>query len=119
MDIKWKIIKKHPAHGSVEVVWWDADTNVAIGPLNVSVLDEAGQCPQDAALHRLIDKHTPLRQFERLAAVAAIGPSGMDHVEAEIDVVRTADLSVLAVASPVPVSQEQPIEPSIHDMEVL
>ena len=119
MDIKWKITKKHPAHGSVEVVWWDADTNVAIGPLNVSVLDENGQCPQDAALRRLIDKHTPLRQFERLAVVAALGPNSMDHVEAEIDVVRTADLSVLAVVPPVPVPQEQPIEPSIHDMDVL
>lgn len=119
MDIKWKIIKKHPAHGSVEVVWWDADTNVLIGPLNVSVLDESGQCPQDAALHRLIDKHTPLRQFQRLAAVAALGSNSMDHVEAEIDVVHTAYLSALVVAPTMPVPQEQAIEPSIHDMEVL
>jgi hypothetical protein len=119
VDIKRKITKNNSPHGCVEVVWWDADTGRQIGPINVSVLDDNGQCPQGDALQVLIDKRTPLAEFQRQEKVAALGEGAMAHIEVEVGVERTVDLSVLVVVPPTPTPQEQPIEPSIHNMEVL
>ena len=94
MTIKWKIVKKNPEQGCVEVLWHDEATGTVLGPYNCNVLDEAGAPKSGQALIDAIDGATPVYEFSQAAKLAALPATAMDHIDALIDVEHVANLNV-------------------------
>jgi len=94
MNIKWRITKKNVDQGSIEVLWWDVETGIEVGPYNIFILDGNGCCPQGDSLKRMIDGYTPLGEFDQKAKIMALAATSMDHIDTLLDVEHTADLNV-------------------------
>lgn len=110
MTIKWKIIKKNPEQGCVEVLWHDDASGTTVGPYNCDILDAAGQPKTGQALLDTIHGYTPMHEFQKAAQRATLAPTALDHIDALLDVETVADLNVFVtqaevVTPPDPVSE--------------
>lgn len=65
MNIKWKILQLNPELGSIEVLYFDTDNDMTIGPMNLELPINNGGYGDWAEVEKFINAMTPIYQFEK------------------------------------------------------
>lgn len=108
MNIRWKIVDVIPQSGSIVVLYFDADTGVQIGPLNIDLPIVNGSYPSLSEIETLANAYVPVHLFERAVALAA--QPDMQPLIAEIGVEKQY-VPITFVSDP-PLPDTQQITPS-------